>query len=97
VYISTEQNRTEQVMGESEGSSINKTESPQLQSLLDPVPEELSPVVEKESETLSNISISQEPTQQAISILDDQSIFPTPLSLFVYCLLEINFKYFLKK
>ncbi|AES94080.1 carboxy-terminal region remorin [Medicago truncatula] len=61
-------------MGESEGSSINKTESPQLQSLLDPVPEELSPVVEKDSETLSTISISQEPNQQAISTLDDQKV-----------------------
>jgi hypothetical protein len=93
VYISAEHNRTEQVMGESEGSSINKTESPQLQSLLDPVPEELSPVVEKESDTQSNISISQEPTQQAISTLDDQSMSLTFLFVF-FCLLEINFKYF---
>jgi len=80
-------------MGESEGSSINKTESPQLQTLLDPVPEELSSVVEKVSDTQSNISISQEPNQQAISTLDDQSM-SLDSSLFVYCLLEINFKYF---
>lgn len=71
-------------MGESEGSSINKTESPQLQSLLDPVPEELSPVVEKDSETLSTISISQEPNQQAISTLDDQSISLTFLFVFFF-------------
>jgi hypothetical protein len=52
-------------MGELEGSNLNKTESS-----LEVVPEEHSPVLEKESDTLN--TISQEPNDhQVTSIVDD--------------------------
>jgi hypothetical protein len=64
-------------MGELEGSDLNKTESS-----LEVVPEEHSPVLEKESDTHN--TISQEPNDHQVTSIvdDDQSMSLTLPSLF---------------